>query len=589
MSSGPSFEIGLVMAGAISAGAYSAGVIDFLIEALDSYEAAKSQTGWDGPTHAVKLPVIAGASAGGMTAALAALHLFRDLEHVRPRVKPPVSENNRLYSSWVTDVSIERLLETSDLPAPPGSTPGVRSALCCTVLEDIVARAFVLSGAPRQRAWVGRDNDQNLTVILTVSNLRGVPYSFKIFGDRKDERYGMLNHGDYLEFKIGIPQGGDGQAVLDIRNTSEPNWDLLRKGALATGAFPIGLVPRMLKRSMGDYFGGWRVGSQQADGSFKAMDPDPHLEPKGIYEFISVDGGLIDNEPLELARRYLSGGPNRHNNRNGNEARRALILIDPFPNFQTLPLHRSDNRIISVLPSLLSTLVDQARFKPEELALAADDRVFSRFMIAPTRVPQGADRTLAHTLPIASGSLGGFGGFLHESFRRHDYLLGRRNAQAFLRWHFALPESNPLFNDFDPAKREKWYVRAVEDKFGVVVDDKRYPFTMVAPRTNPQEEAALMRALPIIPLVGQALVPIEIAAEDLPNPKDIKIRNIRKMVDRRTDKLLKALLGSDLARYVDKWWLRWAARWFLQGIIVNMTIAKITSAQETVQKAFEPR
>ena len=29
------FEMGLAMAGAISAGAYSAGVLDFLIEALD--------------------------------------------------------------------------------------------------------------------------------------------------------------------------------------------------------------------------------------------------------------------------------------------------------------------------------------------------------------------------------------------------------------------------------------------------------------------------------------------------------------------------------------------------------------------------
>ena len=36
------FEIGLVMAGAISAGTYTAGVIDFLIEALDEWESAKA-------------------------------------------------------------------------------------------------------------------------------------------------------------------------------------------------------------------------------------------------------------------------------------------------------------------------------------------------------------------------------------------------------------------------------------------------------------------------------------------------------------------------------------------------------------------
>ena len=31
------FEIGLVMAGAVSAGAYTAGVVDFLIRALDQW------------------------------------------------------------------------------------------------------------------------------------------------------------------------------------------------------------------------------------------------------------------------------------------------------------------------------------------------------------------------------------------------------------------------------------------------------------------------------------------------------------------------------------------------------------------------
>ena len=37
------FEIGLVMGGAVSAGAYTAGVLDFLFETLDAWEAAKKQ------------------------------------------------------------------------------------------------------------------------------------------------------------------------------------------------------------------------------------------------------------------------------------------------------------------------------------------------------------------------------------------------------------------------------------------------------------------------------------------------------------------------------------------------------------------
>lgn len=80
------FEIGLTMAGAISAGAYTASVMDFFIEALDAYYAAKKQPGWDGPTHDVRIPIMAGASAGGMTSAICALHAFRDsFDHVWPK------------------------------------------------------------------------------------------------------------------------------------------------------------------------------------------------------------------------------------------------------------------------------------------------------------------------------------------------------------------------------------------------------------------------------------------------------------------------------------------------------------------------
>ena len=53
------FQIGLCMAGAVSAGSYTAGVIDYLTEALEEWEKRKGTAGI--PTHEVEIPVMGGA------------------------------------------------------------------------------------------------------------------------------------------------------------------------------------------------------------------------------------------------------------------------------------------------------------------------------------------------------------------------------------------------------------------------------------------------------------------------------------------------------------------------------------------------
>lgn len=67
------FEIGLVGAGAISAGAYTGGVIDFMVQALDEWYKAKTN-GQPVPPHDVRLSVFSGASAGAQR-----LHSLQDI------------------------------------------------------------------------------------------------------------------------------------------------------------------------------------------------------------------------------------------------------------------------------------------------------------------------------------------------------------------------------------------------------------------------------------------------------------------------------------------------------------------------------
>src|ERR1700749_742650 len=97
------FYVGLCMAGAVSAGAYNAGVMDYLLEALAEWEKRRGQDGV--PTHKVQIPVMGGASAGGMTSIIGATSLNNPL----PPIDKPTDPNNllaehpenKLYHSWV--------------------------------------------------------------------------------------------------------------------------------------------------------------------------------------------------------------------------------------------------------------------------------------------------------------------------------------------------------------------------------------------------------------------------------------------------------------------------------------------------------
>jgi hypothetical protein len=583
------FELGLVMAGAVSAGAYTAGVMDFLFEALDEYEAVRNTPAWDGPRHAVRVPIMAGASAGGMTSAISALHAFHDLDHVSPEAAPPPADRNRLYSSWVSDISIERLLETADLEGKR-QQGGVLSALCCDVLDDIVDRAFTLSGGLRKRAWIGRNGDPTLRVRLTLTNMRGVPYSFPIFGADTPKRYGMLNHGDYYEFVVGAGlQAGpdDGPTALDVGDFGARGWGAFKTAALATGAFPLGLRPRTITRPSTAWFRSHgSVGYEDFEKqTFVHIGPDPNFS-EAPYTYVSIDGGTVDNEPFELARRYLAGGAAEHNDPNGDIANKAVVLIAPFPNFVRSPPADDEMKLIHMFPLLNSALIEQARFKPDELLKAANDKFFSRFMISPTRQDNGSDA--AKKYPIACGAMNGFSGFLHESFRRHDYLLGRRNAQAFLRWNFALPRTNPLFEGV--AIDERWLVGDARGNTESIAPDADLPLQSFAPKTD--GSAPLVAGFPIIPLTERLCAPIEIGANDMPRPDLVDRDALKALIEKRSTAVVDTLIDIDLQpltetmSFIESQVLRLGARHFGAHVVTQYAAGKVGAALDELSDAF---
>jgi len=173
----------------------------------------------------------------------------------------------------------------------------------------------------------------------------------------------------------------------------------------------------------------------------KAVIAPSFPDPTEAADYLASDGGILDNDPIEYAIAALRAG-NRSSTLT--KADRAVIMIAPFPDPPAYPATgqlKSD--IFAIASVFLTTLRHQVRFKLDSLLQAADPNDGSRFLIAPHRTPPGS--TDDEPFPIAGGALGGFGGFVHRSYRDHDFQLGRRNCQKFLRDVFVLPATNPIF------------------------------------------------------------------------------------------------------------------------------------------------
>lgn len=436
----PTFRVGLAMAGAASAGAYTAGALDFLVEALDLWQAEKAR-GAAVPRHQVRIDVASGASAGALCAALLSAALPYEFPHARldAQRRPGVgASRNPFYRAWVEDIDIRALLGGGDVAAG-----GLDSILDSTALDRVLRQALDLQGSPKARPWIGRPFVNR----YTVGNLRGVPYDLG-FNGLKPASDAVYAHDDALGFLVGgssaappFPGAAGHVRVSEQASSTAPDWKLLGEAALASGAFPLFLRPRQLSRDARDYDARRFCNPDERDAGLRHRTVSPAWpdgKAPGDYQFTAVDGGLFDNEPLDLAREVLESH-GAHAAR-GEAADSAVLLIAPFVGRPGQGRSVAPGPPDQMLLPLLLTLMSQCRFKPADIALANDPQVYNRFLIAPVNSSSPPEAPYW----IASGPLQGFFGFMHVEYRKHDYQLGRRNCQRFLQQYFRLPADNPI-------------------------------------------------------------------------------------------------------------------------------------------------
>ncbi len=512
----PKFHLGLCMAGSVSAGAYTAGVLDYLFETLEKWQEAKDAIKVSGvpstdiPMHDVVLDVLNGSSGGGMCAVLSAIMLQE-----KGRYKS--GKESRLYKVWVnlndsTDhpMTLDQMLDNTDLQRENK----IISLLDSTFIDHVAKDTFNLEKdevrEPGFRPWL----PDKIEVVVTVSNTRGIPYSIQFAGSGSNEKHCMTNFKHLMKFttddelarkdesfiKVDFSKAGIGKEENDPSNIY-----FMREAAKATGAFPIGLRPRTLKvpRKQVESIHFPLSDIREVSGAAEEKKPEAelirsanflcrYLQPSTVkpdwlgdnaeyYSFTCVDGGMTNNEPFEIARELLLRKSPEHNNipRIPEKADRCVIMIDPFPNnnkYKNEKDYKEPEDIFSMFPVLLNIMMSQPLFKLEDIELAKNDGIYSRFLIIPTRSDRFAKPA------IASASLEGFGGFFDRGFREHDFELGRRNCQKFLQNHFGIPVSALDGND---VFRGKWAKEAVNRfRYKKEVNGKMEYYVPIIPDMN---------------------------------------------------------------------------------------------------------
>ncbi|GAB5550643.1 MAG: hypothetical protein Sapg2KO_02340 [Saprospiraceae bacterium] len=542
------FHLGIAMAGAVSAGAYTAGVMDYLLETLQRWQEAKDKNRELGPDHPeydpsipmhdVVIEAMGGSSAGGMTAAISALSLFEGVD-----LKEWDPNNKKLYDAWVNlndkdqdKLTLEQLLETDDIT----EANELPSILNSAPIDQIADRARHLSRTDNLPAYISK----SLEIILTITSLRGIPIAVNFFDavKKKDddepievEQVSKPNNEPLPAHKMYLHKGvahfqfdldGKGTPPYTVPFHPEQEWakDLLLDCAKATGAFPIGLKARKLK--------GIKLGyvKHMAYRMFGLEMPEGELNSSGIdiqsesdpFDLVAVDGGTVNNEPFgeiirALEEKYGEDGDSH-----------AVVMIDPFPNFETVEQEDANiqhpSNVIEVIPNLLGAIRAQAMVKEKEIVrgLSSD---YSRKMIFPKKKDD--------PYPIACGSLDGFGGFFSREFREHDYRLGRRNCQRFLRKHLSIhldkAKDHYLFKDWEQdgsdARHSRFYVQFSDKK-----NDGAYP---------------------IIPDLGIEKMSRELFYDDYekePVKAQVKVQDILDLdpkIQKRLSKVLMFLLKTD--------------------------------------------
>ena len=310
-------RLAITISGAVSLGSYEAGVLYEIVHAIGQHNVAPGTP----PHERIEIDVITGASAGGMSATIAAQKLLFEAG----ALTGPYT--NAFYQPWVADVSLEGLL------AMHGSDDRTKSIFSSEHVADISRKHLTDRFQSHMDITRVRHaaSARVLHLGLALANLNGVDYGRPMF---PSGQFVYTRHQDELATWFDAENPADD--VLDF-------WEPLRNAAVSCGAFPFAFRVVDVIRHAAEY-----------------ADTGPLTPIAPTQKFAYTDGGTFQNQPLGLAK-TLVDKIDHHLNSDS----RFYLFVSPNSKGSTAnaEFNAGTANYLEVGKRLLGSVLDQAQFQ----------------------------------------------------------------------------------------------------------------------------------------------------------------------------------------------------------------------------------
>ncbi len=463
-------KLAIAISGAVSLGSYEAGVVYEIVNAIAQHNRHNQQN----PDAQIHIDVLSGASAGGMTAAILAQKLLfngESLDH---------PYNNVLHDAWVKNVDISQLL--SDAYADDPTRSLLSSNFIDHMAEDILLSRYH-TPSPSNRHLAAGDS---VLLGLAMSNLNGIDYAVDAF-----QNASLSNEtGQFVQTRF---QDSFTRFLNDESDTREL-WQTIKDAARACGAFPAAFAPvKLLRRYQEwDYFGKAKAFAESAftyvdGGTFNnyplgtakrlvdTIDTQPLDYEKRFYLYIAPNSKVSCKQNIDGETSSIFNTSAAISSAIFNQSRFQDWIVTSHYNDLIKQLdHRAEtlgehilgleetelSAVNKAFDLLLDKIYDDederdqkqerevlsARYSTTTTAQALHSGQYTQAHEVWTKAVQVLEASgrlhdkdhmaiytvTANSDELASDGLFSFVGFLEQSFREHDYNIGRSKARAFL-------------------------------------------------------------------------------------------------------------------------------------------------------------